>query len=1185
MDFLKTHNLDLKFLAKFMLACGFAAPFADPAYTQEGAQIAAIDWIVYAVMAVVLLVSVGSSLAMSLTMKPDIEDAEPSALGDYGFPTNLESRYVPVVWGSTRIDGPNVIWYGDFSTYPLTTGGAIVGYRYFIGIDQALCWGTLDSVTALELDDQFVFKAGEERALTTGITPLAGFVRPSGGHRRIRVSDYNFTGGDKQGGGIDGDISFYYGTDDQSKSDYIASVLGEETTELANGSTVLKSTLLPNYAGVARMVWEGGYLTERATAPQFKVHVQRFPTSLTASFSKVRDDGTTADANPIHVIYEILTDSNWGCAIDPNLINRQSFIDAAEQCHSEGLGYSRTIDNPKQAKGVIDDINTVVNGILYQNAEGKFEYILTRKTYREWDNALLDYAGELTVTPTQVPIWTDASSVSNPVKDEIIGTLVEHSEYDYELNVGPLNPGDSLYFGEVGDTFLLYTNSLYNGWVEIMERNGTEILLNKAPFETGDGTYGLNTGITANGGSLGALFQRREVEYAPKVDPSTIIKVKAASRQSWEDTFNTIHLKYLDRTAEFKETVANAQDSGNMAIRNGVRKIKKVDMQGIRHPESAAIVAQRMLKTYAYPITSVDLEVSRQYSYLRPGSIIEINHPDFGLYDFYMRVLEVGLPKDTKGNVVLKGVRDVFDEPTNATTVQVGGSATLETITPTPAVFPSSLEVTSLPDFYCRKLGLDASTAYAWHILGAPNGTTTTGQAFQENNGIYEDVSDQAFLPATGQIVGHTSDLWEDRSFARRYVRESTSTSNVDGGPYAYGPGPHTNPIRHNSNTGDKMVLGLSTDTMQVVDHQANYIGTAGDILVKNLSSSLDQFSGDIFTEEQITNHGFGLALVRPAWAGGDSKYDEIIAYKEASTVTLYRGEYEGFASTYTGIAMREPDGQTFETHRLLSLRGVYRGLLDTGIQVLNTDSEILFIGANDPMYDRVGQSVASLQDETYRHAVYSVGSQTDPADATDQTVTAAEMERRQLPQPPVQVQKGTEGADQLWGRSYYDNGEYQGYFDLDGGASDDDLRVRWVSRDLNQEPGTVKLYSDTDAGLAGEQARVTLELVDDNRVGAGTPTQDQRKRHALAYYKEGWAPTNPPLSHGTGTDLNIQAVTLPIQAGANDTTFFSVLSNFSGTFTSNEKYYLIVSLQVTNFGSGQTSRGAQRFIYEVTAP
>ena len=282
---------------------------------------------------------------------------------------------------------------------------------------------------------------------------------------------------------------------------------------------------------------------------------------------------------------------------------------------------------------------------------------------------------------------------------------------------------------------------------------------------------------------------------------------------------------------------------------------------------------------------------------------------------------------------------------------------------------------------------------------------------------------------------------------------------------------------------------------------------------------------------------------------------------------------------------MQEPDGQTFETHRLLSLRGVYRGLLDTGIQVLNTDSEILFIGANDPMYDRVGQNLTNLQDETYRHAVYSVGSQTDPADATDQTVTADEMERRQLPQPPVQVQKGTEGADQLWGRSYYDNGEYQGYFDLDGGASDDDLRVRWVSRDLNQEPGTVKLYSDTDAGLAGEQALVTLELVDDNRVGAGTPTQDQRKRHALAYYKEGWEPTNPPLSHGTGTPLNIQAVTLPLQAGANDTTFFSVLSNFSGNFTSDEKYYLIVSLQVTNFGSGQTSRGAQRFIYEVTAP
>ena len=114
---------------------------------------------------------------------------------------------------------------------------------------------------------------------------------------------------------------------------------------------------------------------------------------------------------------------------------------------------------------------------------------------------------------------------------------------------------------------------------------------------------------------------------------------------------------------------------------------------------------------------------------------------------------------------------------------------------------------------------------------------------------------------------------------------------------------------------------------------------------------------------------------------------------------------------------MQEPDGQTFETHRLLSLRGVYRGLLDTGIQVLNTDSEILFIGANDPMYDRVGQNVFP-QDETYRHAVYSVGSQTDPADATDQTVTGTRWNGG-LPLPLVQVRKSSnETADTLWGRT-----------------------------------------------------------------------------------------------------------------------------------------------------------------------
>lgn len=1154
----------MKFLTLYGLALSALSLFMDPSTVPSSVQLADFG-ITAIILAVALVVTVAASLAMAFTMKPDIEDAEPSGLGDYGFPTNLESRYVPVVWGSTRIDGPNVIWYGDFRSKGLDTGGANVAFQYYLGIDQALCWGTVDSITALELDDQFIFKAGEQRAYTGGNVPLAGFVRPTGGHRRIAVLDSNFTGGPKYGGGISGNISFYYGTEDQPKSDYVAGVLGEETQTLANGSSVRKSELLPNYAGVARMVWEGGMLTERATAPKFKIHVQRFPTSLTASFSKVRDDGTTADANPIHVIYEILTDTNWGLAIDPNRINRQSFIDAAEQCHSEGLGYSRTIDNPKQAKGVIDDINDITNGMLYQNAEGLFEYRLARKTYVEGANAPLNYDGNLVVSQTLSHTGGGITTTSSP------GAQVK---LDAQVFYDALEVGDLAAIENVTDVSGVR-------YVEVVSK-GTGNYFVYLTSATGEDLAADETVTTFSGELPDHEIRVHLYDAVPSLDPSSIIKVKSANRQAWDDTFNVIHLKYLDRTSEFKETVANAQDAGNMAIRKGVRKIKKVDLQGIRHPESAAIVAQRMLKMCAFPVTSVDLEVSRRYSYLRPGAIVEVNHPDFGLYNFYLRVLEVGLPKDTKGNVVLKGMRDVFDEPTNDTTIQVGGSGSLETIEPTPAVQPTSVVVTSLPEFYCQKLGLGATSSHAWHLVGAPNGTTTSGQAFQLTDGIYTEVSDQAILPVTGEVVGHIDDLWEDRDATWRYDRESLSTTNSRGGPYNWSPGPDTNPIRHNVSGHDRMVLGESNNAMF-------WKGASfGDIVVRNLSGSDDLFTGNSFTEEQIKNHGFGLALIRPAWANGDPMYDEIIAYTEATTYTFYRGEYNSISgSLITVTHPRPPDGQTFETHPTVSLQGVYRGLLDTGIQVINSGSEILFIGANDPMYDRVGQS-GTLVGQTYRHAVYSVGSQTLPEDGSDQTVTADEMGRRFLPLPPTQIRIGNDSEKEAWGFGYFDNGEWQGYNVSHGGTLDNTLTINWRSHDRTQDPGVVKLYSENDVLVSSDTIDVKLELIDDDR----TDDQNDRSRHSLAYYKEGWLPTEPALSHGLDGVVENQpfvAESTDLRDGTGgDGMSYATISNVqslfpSATFTAGRVYYLCVSVRQRD-SSNNVSRGAQRFLYRFQA-
>ena len=92
-------------------------------------------------------------LAEILRPKPKFEDARPAGLGDFRFPTATEGRVVPLIWGRCKIEGPNVVWYGGLSkqarTEEVKTGlfsseEVVIGYRYYVGMQFALCRGPVD---------------------------------------------------------------------------------------------------------------------------------------------------------------------------------------------------------------------------------------------------------------------------------------------------------------------------------------------------------------------------------------------------------------------------------------------------------------------------------------------------------------------------------------------------------------------------------------------------------------------------------------------------------------------------------------------------------------------------------------------------------------------------------------------------------------------------------------------------------------------------------------------------------------------------------------------------------------------------------------------------------------------------------------------------------------------------------
>jgi len=1250
-------------MKNFILATVFGfAYFIGPVETSDS-YIRADFGISYLIVMVVLSVVLSVTMAL-IAPSADIEKSEPSGLGEFGFPTNLESRYIPIVWGSARVDGQNVTWYGDYEAYYLDTADQPVGYRYSYGLDLALCWGPVDSLNAVEVDDGFIMKANETFAGKTA--PARGLERgtiASDFYQYAGIVDPGFFGGEKTGGYIAGDMTFFFGTDTQQVSPYLKSVNTELIDLHGTGVTadfVRKYDLLSSQKGVCHLVWEGGVLGERPTVPQFKIHISRYPTGLTTAFSRINVDATTgqADANPAHVIYEILTDTNWGLSLDPTLIDRQSFLDVAEQLHTEGNGFSYTIQSPKQAKKVIDSINDQINSSLTQDSEGKFVLKLLRETYVAGESkALLDYKGILKVT--------------EEIRDDT-GTacLCKTATAGADARFTSTLMWNSLEVGELVAVSNITENS-GRKLVKIVQKatnaDGTQ------PFVFFASTTGEDLAANASFIGLNVTATAERYEQMREVDQSSIIKMKSASRQSWNETFNVVQVKYLNRFKEFAETIATAHDMGNLAIQSGRKTIKTFDMQGIRSPNAAKVVAQRKLRTHAYPITALGMELNRSFSSLRPGDVIKVNYPDFELTDFVMRVLEVGLPSDSKGNVMVRGMRDVFDE--SPKTVNVAGITgvldandpteppAIGTANPPPdrtavATSPARTILSGLPYFLHQLLvdaGLITGTGDStWHIVGAPTDEVSAIQPFEVPSGFVEyiNTSGPKAPAAVGKLVVDSTMIFADDpvspfvfdstlfQYGNSFISEPASNS-IDlfsSSPYGRYFGGSADPINFDIEGGGSAYdIGLPNYLSLIAPEssESDYGARLGELSIRfKVGPDVARLTQTI---GEIKEFGFGLALVRPAWANGDSRFDELIAFEEIRQVPLSmyvgpRGGIEGNpqadlvlnADTITntfvygylfGPGYKAPE----RTVDFICLDGVYRGVLDTGIQMLNHDSDVFILPVNDLLYDVVAQT--GLSSRTYKHITESQGSLLDISQAAAVTVTSPKLNRKDLPLLPKNARKtaGGDPASKFWGEMSFTPSVIGGEppssvvgltFPAYSESTGYNLTISHYDTDI-AATNVLNVASDTTTARATWRPHLIFHLLQDDADGA---TEEQRKQTAFARWKQGWMPTTPPLRYPEAATIygytNPDSVTINDHGAAADVTGFRASAEFlsgsattvtgvnlmssldsaatsAGTglsITSGQKYYIEVWSGMTDTAVTQDSYGLQRHIIEWTA-
>ena len=317
-------------------------------------------------------------LSELLRPKPQFEDARPSGIGDFQFPTATEGRPVPLLFGRNPVKGANVVWYGDLRQEAITekvkTGmfsstRVTKGFRYRIGIQFALARGPDCELLGV--------KIGEKDAFSGTVVSGATF----------DIDDLNILGGEEFGtGGIQATCDFYGGETTQAVNAY----LNDDSRQRI--ATAITPTA-PRYTGTCHVVArqltsapptatdKGAYVGNSTNIQPWEFEIQRFPVIFSGQSAGQNKIGTF-DCNPINVIYELLTNVEWGFGFAASTIDvgvGSTFALASANMIAEVNGFAMLLDRTLSAQDFLNELQRQIDGVVFiDHRTGKWTIQLVR---------------------------------------------------------------------------------------------------------------------------------------------------------------------------------------------------------------------------------------------------------------------------------------------------------------------------------------------------------------------------------------------------------------------------------------------------------------------------------------------------------------------------------------------------------------------------------------------------------------------------------------------------------------------------------------------------------------------------------------------------------------------------------------------------------------------------------------
>lgn len=274
------------------------------------------------------------------------------------------------------------------------------GFRYFFGIHMGI-GRYVDVLKEIRVGGRTAWKGAKA------------------GQARWKISAATLFGGDDGEGGIHGTIDMMTGAADQPVNRRLAGMLGG---------------LVPAFRGACTLFYDG-LVTSMSPYPKaWEVRAARttggwdggtwYPETATIAL------GSIQAMNPAHILYEAITNRDWGRGKDRSLIDDAQWRSAADALYAEGFGLCLAWKQQDKISSFMQSILDHIGAAVVLNRRtAKLQLLLIRDNYVVADLPLFDEDSGL------LSIDDDENAASAPAANEIILTFTNPEAYGAQQQV------------------------------------------------------------------------------------------------------------------------------------------------------------------------------------------------------------------------------------------------------------------------------------------------------------------------------------------------------------------------------------------------------------------------------------------------------------------------------------------------------------------------------------------------------------------------------------------------------------------------------------------------------------------------------------------------------------------------------------------------------------------------------